>query len=123
MMAGTTREPFQIKPERASDRPPAWWRELTSGLRFWRTFKHVVRAIERQTMPKSVKQHRAAARPQRKGLKVVITLKPELAPLFIFAKSLMRAKDDTRFMEWLIVKGLTCEAVMDRFDGVINKLL
>jgi hypothetical protein len=46
-----------------------------------------------------------------------------MVPLFQAGVIIMQAKSPQQFAEWLVMKGLTSEAVMDRFDRLVNRLL
>lgn len=73
--------------------------------------------------PKSVKQQRAAGRPQSKALVITLRIPPEVLPLFETCQMVMRQKDPRKMAEWLILKGLTSEVIMERFDTMVSRLL
>lgn len=66
---------------------------------------------------------RPAERPESKALILTIRLRPELVPLFKAGMLIMEAKSVERFAEWAIIKGITSDVLMERFDEMVNRLL
>ncbi len=66
---------------------------------------------------------RTAERPERKALVITLRIPAEIVPLFECCQSIMRVKSPQEMAEWLILKGLTSEIIMERFDKMVNRLL